>query len=79
MALVDVEVGVRDRIAVRVVRGVSELGRDARLEVLGQRVLERLRLLVNPVPRHAELLDEIELEQAVVAQYLEREPLARLA
>ena len=39
-------------------------------------MLERLRLLVHAIPRHAELLDEIELEQPVVAQHLERDLLA---
>ena len=39
-------------------------------------MLERLGLLVHAVPRHAELLDEVELEQAVVAQHLERHLLA---
>ena len=78
-ALVDREVGVGDRVAVRVVRRVAELGRDARLEVLGEHVLERLGLLVHAVPRHAEVLGQVELEQPVVAQHLEREPLALVA
>ena len=76
LALVDLQVGVGDRVAVRVVRRVAELGRDARLEVLGEHVLERLGLLVHAVPRHAELLGEVELEQPVVAQHLERDALA---
>ena len=60
----------------RVVRRVAELGRDAPLEVLGEHVLERLGLLVHAVPRHAEVLGQVELEQAVVAQHLERQALA---
>ena len=76
LALVDLQPRVGDRVAVRVVRRVAELGRDPRLEVLGDDVLERLGLLVHAVPRHAELLDEVELEQAVVAQHLERHLLA---
>ena len=60
----------------RVVRRVAELGGDARLEVLGEHVLERLGLLVHAVPRHAEVLGEVELEQAVVAQDLQRDALA---
>ena len=39
-------------------------------------VLERLGLLVDAVPRHAEVLGEVELEQAVVAHDLERDALA---
>ena len=70
------ELGARDRVAVRVVRGVAELGGDPRLEVLGQHVLERLGLLVHAVPRHVELRGQIQLEQPVVAQHLERQPLA---
>jgi hypothetical protein len=76
VALVDLELGVGDRVAVRVVRRVAELGGDARLEVLGDHVLERLGLVVHAVPRHAEVLGEVELEQAVVAQHLERDALA---
>ena len=60
----------------RVVRRVAELGRDARLEILGEHVLERLGLVVHAVPGHAELLGEVELEQPVVAQHLERDALA---
>ena len=40
-------------------------------------MLEHLGLLVHAVPRHAERLGEIELEQPMVAQHLERHPLAR--
>ena len=76
VALVDLEVDARDRVAVRVVRRLAELGGDARLEVLGDHVLERLGLLVHAVPRHAEVLGEVELEQPVVAQHLERDALA---
>jgi hypothetical protein len=51
VAFVDDEVAVRDRVAVRVVRRVAELRRDARLEVLRENVLERLGLLVDAIPR----------------------------
>src|SRR5215207_3190696 len=37
-------------------------------------MLELLSLLVHAVPRHAERLGEVELEQAVVAQHRERHP-----
>ena len=50
---------VGDRVAVGVVRRVAELGRDPLLEVLGQHVLEHLGLLVDPVPRHAEVLGQV--------------------
>ena len=59
----------------RVVRRVSELGGDARLEVLAEHVLERLGLGVHAIPRHVEMLDEVQLEQPVMAHDLERHPL----
>ena len=68
----------RDRVAVRIERGVAELGRDQLLELLGEGVLEHLGLGVDPVPRHVERLGEVELEQPVVADHLEREALAGL-
>ena len=40
-------------------------------------MLEHLGLVVDPVPRHPERLGEVGLEQAVVADHLERDPLAR--
>ena len=60
----------------RVVRRVAELGGDQLLELLGEDVLEHLGLVVDAVPRHAERLGEVELEQPVVAQDLERDPRA---
>ena len=72
LELLDHEVGGRDRVAVRVARRVAELGRDQRLELLGEHVLEHLGLVVHAVPRHAEALGEVELEQPVVADHLER-------
>jgi hypothetical protein len=42
------------------------------LELLGEDVLEHLGLGVDAVPRHVERLGEVELEQAVVADDLER-------
>ena len=75
-ALVDRELRRGDRVAVRVVRRVPELGRDQRLELLGDDVLEDLRLVVHAVPRHVEPLGEVQLEQPVVAEHLERDALA---
>ena len=46
-------------------------------ELRRDRVLQHLGLLVHAVPGHAERLGEVELEQAVVAQHLERDALAR--
>ena len=54
-------------------RGVSELGRDQLLEILGEHVLEDLRLGVNAIPGHAQRVGEEALEQAVMADHLERE------
>ena len=40
-------------------------------------MLEHLGLVVHPIPGHAERLGQEQLEQAVVAQHLERHTLAR--
>ena len=55
---------------------IAELGGDERLELLGEDVLEDLGLGVDAIPRHVERLGEVELEQAVVADDLERHALA---
>ena len=62
-----------DRVAVRIVRRLAELGGDPLLESLGEDVLEYLGLRVHAVPGHAELLDEVGLEQPVMAEHLERD------
>ena len=67
-----------NRVAVGIERGLAELGRDQLLELLGDVVLEHLRLLVDPVPGHLQDLGQEELDQAVVADHLERHPLAPL-
>ena len=56
----------------RIVRRVAEPRRDQLLELLGDVVLEHLGLVVDAVPRHAELRQQ-QLEQAVVADHLERD------
>jgi hypothetical protein len=61
-------VGVAGREAERAV--------DARLELVGEVVLEPFRLLVHLIPREAERLHEVELEQPGVAHNLERHALA---
>ena len=66
----------RNRVAVRVMGGVAEPRGDAGFEPLGQRVLERLGLVVHLVERHAQRPVEKQFEQAVVPQHLQRHPLA---
>ena len=70
------EVRVRDRVAVRVVRREAERLVDPRLELLRDRVLEPVGLVVHVVDVDPERLREVELEQPVVADHLERDPLA---
>ena len=73
------ELGGRDRIAVRVALREAERRVDARLDLLGEVVLEAVGLGVHLVPAEAERLHQVELEQAVVADDLERDALARRA
>ena len=70
---VDLEVRARDRVAVRVAARIAELGGDQPLELRADDVLERFGLVVHAVPGHPEMLGEEQLEQAVVAQHLERQ------
>jgi hypothetical protein len=58
------------------VAGLAELGGDQRLELLGDVVLEHLRLLVDTVARHPQRLREVGLDQPVVADHLQRHLLA---
>ena len=60
----------------RVVPRVAERLRDPLLELLGDVVLEHLGLVVDAVPWHAQHVGQIRLEQAVVADHLERNALA---
>ena len=55
-----------------VVRGIAELRGDHLLQLLGEHVLEHLGLGMHPVPRHPQALDEVQLEQPVMAHHLER-------
>ena len=71
--LLDLQVPRRDRIAVRVMRRIAELGGDQLLELLGEHVLQHLRLRVHTIPRDAEALDQVQLEQPMVAHHLERD------
>ena len=61
----------------RVVRREAELRVDLRLQLLRERVLEQLGLGVHLVEREPEAVHEVELEQAVVAEDLERAAPAR--
>ncbi len=76
--LFDFELAGRDRVTVGIVGRIAELARDQLLEFLGQDVFEHLGLLVHAIPGHPEALDQIELEQPVVADYLERDAAARV-
>ena len=70
------EVRVRDRVAVRIVGREAERPVDPRLELLRERVLEPVGLVVDVVDADPERLGEVELEQPVVADHLERHLLA---
>src|SRR5207342_321770 len=72
------QVAARDRVAVRTDGRVAELARDQLLELLGERVLEHLRLGMYLVLGHPEVLHEEQLEQAMVADHLERDAAALL-
>jgi 1,4-dihydroxy-6-naphthoate synthase len=63
---------------VRVVRRESECAVDARFELLRDDVLEPVRFFMDVVDVHAERLREIQLEQAVMADHLERDAFSRL-
>ena len=60
----------------RIVRGVAERLVDPRLELLGKRVLEPVGLVVDVGDVEAERLREVQLEQAVMADHLERDAFA---
>ena len=74
----DAERGVRNGIAVGIVRRVAERFVDQRLELLGKGMLEPVRLCVHGVDREAERLGEVLLEQAMVPDHLEGDALAGL-
>ena len=60
----------------RVVRREAERLVDPRLELLGERVLEPVGLRVDGVDPEPELLGEVQLEQAMVPDDLDRDLLA---
>jgi hypothetical protein len=76
--LVDHQIPGRDRVSVRIVGRVSELGGDQFLELVGEDVLEHLSLVVDAIPGHAQALHQIQLEQPVMADHLQRDQLTGL-
>jgi len=70
------EVGIGNRVSVRIVRWKAECPVDSRLELLGDHVLEPVGLVMHGIDVQAECLREIELEQAVVANDLDGNALA---
>jgi hypothetical protein len=76
--LLDGQLGGGDRVAVRVDGRVAELGRDELLELLGEDVLEDLGLGVDAIPWDVEGLGQVELEEPVMADDLQRDALAGL-
>src|SRR5690242_5268317 len=67
--------GVRDRVTVRIVSGEAERPVDSRLQLLGEDVLEPVGFVMDVVDVKTEGLGQIELEQAVVADDLDRDAL----
>ena len=61
----------------RIVRRIAERAIDPRLELFRDHVLEPFRLVMDVVHVQSERLGEVELEQAVVANDLERNLFAR--
>ena len=59
-------------------RRVAEPRRDHLFQLLREHVLEHLGLGVHGIPANAEALCEVELEQPVMAQHLQRDPPAGL-
>ena len=72
------EPSARDRVAVRVHRRMAEVGVDPVDQPLGGGVLHVLGFLVHLVPGHLQRLGQEQLEQAVPADDLQRQPLAGL-
>ena len=68
---------VRDGVAVRVVRRVAERAVDPRLELVGEHVLEPVGLRMDGLDRDPERLRQIQLEEPVMADDLERDSLSR--
>jgi len=65
-------------VAVGVALRVAQHFLDAVLEPFGDVVLQNFGLLVNLVPRKAHHLLQVELQQAVVAEHLQRHGASRI-
>src|SRR5262245_27974321 len=72
------EVRIGDRIPVRIVSRKAERAVDACLELLGDDMLETVGLVVDVFDVQPERLGQVELEQPVVADHLDRDALPRL-
>jgi hypothetical protein len=72
----DSQLRVGDRIAVRIVRRRAERLVDERLERFGESVLEAIGLGMNGVEPELERLGQVELEETMVTEQLERDALA---
>ena len=70
-------VGAGNRVSVRVNGGITEKGLDPVNQTLRGRVFHVLGLLVNLVPRHLQSSGQEQLQQAMAANHLERQPLSR--
>src|SRR3954471_12902090 len=68
---------VRNRVAVGIVGWKPEGAVDPRLQLLRENVLEPVGLVMDIVDGQTERLGEVELEQSVVTDHLDRDPLAR--
>ena len=64
--------GIRDRVAVGIRRRMAQRLVDAGHEIVAHGVLEALGLVVHLVPAVAELLDEIGLQETVPAEQMGR-------
>jgi hypothetical protein len=76
VVVTDRQVAIRNRVAVRVEVRLTQLRRDQFLQLLRDVMLEDLGLRVHPVPGHVQHLREEQLEQAVVPDHLQGDPLA---
>ena len=70
-------VGAGDRVAVGIDRGIAQEGLDPVDQPLRGGMLHVLGLLVDLVPRHLQRPGQKELEQAMPANDLQRQPLPR--
>jgi len=72
VVLFEIERGGRDGVTVRIFGREAEQLVETRLEFFGDHVLEGVRFGVHLVPRHPYDLREVELEEPVVTDHLDR-------